>query len=69
MTSRNSIEDLARAGEEFVGNYVSEVVAATDTLLDRLLGNVATLVSAVIEDGISVVRTAVDAILPETGRE
>jgi hypothetical protein len=37
----NRIEDIARAGEEFVSGYVGDVVAATDKLVDRLFSNVA----------------------------
>ena len=62
------IEDITRAGSEFVADYVGDVLTAAGKFMDTLMNNVARLTRGVIEDAGKVVAAACDAFMPGADR-
>jgi hypothetical protein len=63
------IESMAREGGEFLGDYVVNVVTAAGKFTERLLADVTTLASGVIEEATKVVLAATDAFVPDQSRK
>jgi len=62
------IDDITRAGSEFVADYVGDVLTATGKFMDTLMNNVAKLTRGVIEDAAKVLAAACDAFTPGDAR-
>jgi hypothetical protein len=60
------IESITKDGTEFLADYVTSVTASSARFLENLLGNVATLVKGVVDDGFDVVSAAASAFAPES---
>jgi len=56
---------MERRIEELAADYVSDVLAATSTLTDRVLANVARLARDVLADGRRLVATATDGLFTD----
>jgi hypothetical protein len=62
------IEEITRAGSEFVADYVGDVLTAAGKLVDTLMTDVTRLTRGVIVDAGKVVAAACDAFTPDDAR-